>query len=93
MSNSLDHKSSASSENIASNTIAKIVDCAVPAVQSPISNVEDSVAVDDDNYPTTSSVNTVSSSLVGNKKNGVVLKSFLDIVNMSAHTCCGYRFI
>ena len=93
LSNSLDHKSSASSENIASNTTAKIVDCAVPAVQSPISNVEDSVSVDDDNYPTTSSVNTVSSSLVGNKKNGVVLKSFLDIVNMSAHTCCGYRFI
>jgi len=93
LSNSLDHKSSASSENLASNTIVKIVDCAIPAVQSPISNVEDSVAVDEDNYPTTSSVNTVSSSLVGHKKSGVVLKSFLDIVNMSAHTCCGYRFI
>jgi hypothetical protein len=59
LSNSLDNKSSASSENLASNTIVKIGDCAVPAVQSPVCNVEDSVAVDEDNYPTTSSVNTV----------------------------------
>jgi hypothetical protein len=93
LSNSLENKSSASSENLASNTKVKIGDCAVPAVQSPVSNVEDSVAVDEDNYPKTSSVNTLSSSLVGHKKNGVVLKSFLDIVNMTAHTCCGYRFI
>jgi len=122
-SNSLDNKSSATLENLATNTIVNIGDCAVPAVQSPVSNVEDSVAVDEDNYPTTtsvttllsslvghknvedsvavsednypttSSVNTLSSSLVGHKNNGIVLKSFLDIVNMSAHTCCGYCFI
>jgi len=32
-------------------------------------------------YPTNNSEKTLSNSLVGNQNNGIILKSFLDIVN------------